>query len=255
MQLAKISVIAGGGSGGARTHSDSQGYHAGGAGGAGGYIYNASYTLPAGTYSVTVGSGGTKVTADDTNGNAGGNSVFNDQTAIGGGRGAGLEYTTGGNGGSGGGGSQTGSEPGGTGTVGQGNTGGTGNDGAGYGGGGAGAGSSASGQSAGSGTANSISGSSVTYCVGGVGGGGGPGFQTSGTTYGSSGGGKNRDDGDYSGNAGGVNGVVIIRYATAQFGSCTGGTITTSGTDTIHTFTSSGTFIVTLLAPFLFFLD
>ena len=40
----------------------------------------------------------------------------------------------------------------------------------------------------------------------------------------------------------GSSGRVIIRYTTADFGACTGGTITTSGSDTIHTFTSSGTF-------------
>jgi len=39
---------------------------------------------------------------------------------------------------------------------------------------------------------------------------------------------------------------VIIRYVTADFGTCTGGTKTTinSGATTIHTFTSNGTFTV-----------
>jgi len=45
----------------------------------------------------------------------------------------------------------------------------------------------------------------------------------------------------------GSDGVVIIRYPTADWGICTGGTKTTDGTDTIHTFTSSGTF--TAVAP------
>ncbi|MEK9144991.1 MAG: hypothetical protein AAB339_05220, partial [Elusimicrobiota bacterium] len=46
----------------------------------------------------------------------------------------------------------------------------------------------------------------------------------------------------------GANGIVIIRYGTADFGACTGGTITTDGADTIHAFTSSGTFTVALPA-------
>jgi len=42
----------------------------------------------------------------------------------------------------------------------------------------------------------------------------------------------------------GGSGIVIISYITADFGECTGGTITTDGADTIHTFTSNGTFTV-----------
>lgn len=42
----------------------------------------------------------------------------------------------------------------------------------------------------------------------------------------------------------GADGVVIIKYLTADFGECLGGTITTDGDYTIHTFTSSGTFTV-----------
>jgi hypothetical protein len=44
--------------------------------------------------------------------------------------------------------------------------------------------------------------------------------------------------GGASGNGG--SGIVIIRYAGAQRG--TGGTVTSSGGFTIHTFTSSGTY-------------
>jgi hypothetical protein len=43
--------------------------------------------------------------------------------------------------------------------------------------------------------------------------------------------------------ASGGSGVVIIRYAGAQVG--TGGTVTTVGSDTVHTFTSTGTFTYT----------
>lgn len=45
----------------------------------------------------------------------------------------------------------------------------------------------------------------------------------------------------------GGGGRVIIKYTTANFGTCTGGTITTSGLQTIHTFNSSGTFTLVAL--------
>ncbi len=111
------------------------------------------------------------------------------------------------------------------------------------------------------GTASSLSGASVTYgggggggsgtgtgAAGGTGGGGHGGdnagnFITSGTDgLGGGGGGTVGNPG--VGNNDGGNGVVIVRYVTANFGPCTGGTITTDGSDTIHTFTSSGTFTV-----------
>ncbi|NBV80048.1 MAG: hypothetical protein EBR62_09370, partial [Verrucomicrobia bacterium] len=55
------------------------------------------------------------------------------------------------------------------------------------------------------------------------------------------GGGGGGGAGDKGGNGG--SGVVIIRYLTGT-ATCTGGTVTTSGLYTIHTFTSSGTFTV-----------
>jgi hypothetical protein len=54
------------------------------------------------------------------------------------------------------------------------------------------------------------------------------------------------------GNAGdgvGANGVVKIKYVTDSFGTCTGGTKTTDGIYTIHTFTSSGDFFVPKTVP------
>lgn len=92
----------------------------------------------------------------------------------------------------------------------------------------------------GAGKANDISGGSVTYAAGGRSGTGGAG--TAGGANTGNGGNGNSGAGAVGG-AGG-SGVVIIRYVTADFGTCTGGTITTSGADTIHTFTSSGTFTV-----------
>jgi hypothetical protein len=56
---------------------------------------------------------------------------------------------------------------------------------------------------------------------------------------GSGGGGGPNAAGPKGGN--GASGVVIVRYAGAQLGS--GGTVTSAGGYTIHTFTSSGTFV------------
>jgi hypothetical protein len=80
--------------------------------------------------------------------------------------------------------------------------------------------------------------------AGGAGGGGNGSFGSPGTggtagtanTGGGGGGGQNGN-----GYAGG-SGIVVIRYLTVDFGTCTGGTITTDGAYTVHTFTSSGTF-------------
>ena len=53
---------------------------------------------------------------------------------------------------------------------------------------------------------------------------------------GAGGGGSSSTDGTgYPGGVGG-SGTIIIRYVTAQWGRCTGGIITTDGTDTVHTF-------------------
>jgi hypothetical protein len=98
----------------------------------------------------------------------------------------------------------------------------------------------------GAGSASSISGSSVTYAGGGggmgtsAGGAGGAGGGGSGATgsagtvnTGGGGGGNNAAVGGAGGS-----GVVIVSYAGAQ--RYTGGTVTTSSGNTIHTFTSSG---------------
>jgi hypothetical protein len=74
-----------------------------------------------------------------------------------------------------------------------------------------------------------------------------------GNTYGASGGNASANSGSGGGGAGagssaglasggnGGSGVVIIRYLTSDFGTCTGGTKTTDGSYTVHTFNSSGT--------------
>ncbi|WP_264521865.1 glycine-rich domain-containing protein [Flavobacterium sp. N1994] len=102
--IGQVLVVAGGGSG-----AKGRQQLGGAGGGAGGVVFSNAYTLTYGTYSVTVGNGGTSVTSPGigaVNGNNGGNSVFGTLTAIGGG-GGGSDYISsayfGQNGGSGGG--------------------------------------------------------------------------------------------------------------------------------------------------------
>jgi len=76
---------------------------------------------------------------------------------------------------------------------------------------------------------NDISGSSVTYAAGGVA------EVGNSPTAGTNGGGGG------AGGAGGT-GTVIIRRITADSSSASGGTVSTDGSDTIHIFTSDGTY-------------
>lgn len=266
-------VVAGGGGGGG---ADQNGSGGGGAGG----LLTSTNAFSVGSYAVTVGAGGAGGAAGNNKGTAGGNSVIAGVATATGGGGGGANGAPADNGGSGGGGASEGSTAGGTGTVGQGNDGGTGSSNGGgteVGGGGGGAsavganGSSAgngTGGNGGAGTASSISGASVTY----AGGGGGGNFNTGGTagTGGAGGGGNgglndegsagtaNRGGGGggaaeagvgagFAGGAGG-SGVVIISYTTGAM-IATGGVVTTSGGNTIHTFLSSGTFEVLWINP------
>ena len=242
-------TIAGGGGGGTAPR--------GGGGGAGGMVSQSLLFSMGQAYSITVGAGGAA-------GVAGSNSSISTLvSAIGGGRGG--TYTSPGpsSGGSGGGGGAA--QSGASGTAGQGNAGGAGATGtydAGGGGGGAGAvGGNHSGGNyggtGGAGLASSISGSSVTYAgggggatgsgpisyagPGGAGGGGMGGYSSTAGVAGTanSGGGGGGAPNGAAGGAGG-SGVVIIRYLGEQ--RATGGTVTSSGGYTIHTFTTSGTF-------------
>jgi len=230
-------------------------------GGAGGLLYYGAETpktpngaaigvSPKTAYSIVIGAGGA------SGANNGVNTTGFGFTAIGGGYGASSGGgAVGGSGGSGGG--QAGTGGGGpypntsTGTAGQGNDGGdrsNDNNDRDGGGGGAGAvggngnGSGASG-SGGNGLQYSISGTATYYAgggagvavtqgVGGLGGGGGSTTTNAGTA--NTGGG-----GSGSGGSGG-SGIVVLRYLGGQRG--TGGTVTSAGGYTIHTFTSSGTF-------------
>ena len=203
-------------------------------------------------------------------------------TAIGGGAGDSQDGNNANSGGSGGGGAGGGnpvSAAGGDGTVGQGNAGGDaynpGGSGAtkyaGGGGGGAGAAggtglSNGTSGAGGDGLASNISGTSVTRAggggagdnryggsssAGGAGGGGAGGSSNTNGTAGTAntGGGGGAGSGNSGGNSSyaggnGGSGVVILRMQTSNYSGTTTGspTVTTSGTDTIITFTSSGTY-------------
>ena len=264
-------VIAGGGGGG--------GGDGAGGGGAGGYLTSTT-TLTAGTsYTVTVGAGGAGGTGGGTysNGTVGSNSVFSSITASGGGYGGiggnATTSTAGGNGGSGGGGGGRGAQAGGTASSGQGSAGGTsasgdvGGSSRGAGGGGASAvggnGTALTvGGNGGNGTASSITGSSVTYAGGGAGGGYSDSSTGAAATGGTGGGGNavlggsgnagtintggGGAGGSYNGNNGGNggSGIVILSVPTTNYSGTTTGspTVTTSGSNTILKFTSSGTY-------------
>ena len=256
-------TVAGGGGGGGL----------GGGGGAGGFLVATNAVNSGTSYAVTVGAGGaggansTSITGIGVSGSN--SSIAGIGTAIGGGGGGvgGSVVTANGVSGGSGGGCGTGSvtvATAGSGTSGQGNAGGVNfNNVPTYGGGGGGgasavgaAGSSSKAGDGGAGSSSSISGSAVTYAGGGgsgayngttIGtggaGGGGNGSNTAtgvaGTINLGGGGGGGSYTPNGAGGAGG-SGVVIISYAGAQRG--TGGTITSSGGYTIHTFTSSGTY-------------
>ena len=255
-------LIAAGGGGGGSGHNGG-----GGGGGAGGYITNSSKTLNTGTtYTVTVGAGGAGSVGTGSSGvgTAGGDSsLTGETTAVGGGRGGYNSANLASSGGSGGGGGGNAGTAGAAGTSGQGNAGGaaagSGSSASGGGGGGSG-GAGATGVGAahgGAGTSNSITGSAVSYAGGGGGGafssGGGTGNGGGGNGGGSVAVGANATDGTGGGGGGGGqdslggdggNGVVIISVPTTNYSGTTSGspTVTTSGSNTIMTFTASGSY-------------
>jgi len=251
----EVLAVGGGGAGGA-----GNGTRPGGGGGAGGFVEKC-LALGVDTYAVVIGAGGS------SSGDAGNNTTFDTSliVALGGG-GGGTAGGNGDNGGSGGGASQA-SASAGTGTPGQGYNGGAGLD-TDEGGGGGGASEAGSngaaevGGAGGDGKVSTISGASVTYAggggggcentgVGGAGGAGGGGagsattHGTAGTANTGGGGGGGASAAPGNGGAGG-SGIVIVRYLTGKY-TATGGTITTSGGYTIHTFTSNGTFEITAI--------
>lgn len=231
-------LVGGGGGGGNGFSGDS-----GGGGGGAGQVTTGTASLNVGTYTVTVDPGGAAVTDGGTT------SAFS-ATAAGGHHGL-------------------------TGSSGFGNTGGasgsgkTGGGFTGFGGGG-GAGDSVNGTNAsgnnggvgGNGTSNSITGSAITYAGGGGGasvgtstgasggsGGGGTGggnsiVATAGTANTGSGGGAGSGGVSTVPGAAGGSGIVVVSFPTGSLIGVTGGTITFTDTNEVHTFTSSGTLTV-----------
>ncbi len=257
------SLAGGGGAGGYRTSAGTSG---------GGASAESSLTFIGGTtYTITVGAGGS---GGATGSNGGDSSISGSGlttiTSIGGGAGS-NNGTAGASGGSGGGSGRDSVNTGGAGTSGQGfaggNGGGSSNSSAASGGGGAGAvGASVSspwtGGNGGVGVASTITGSSVYRAGGGGGaayaslgrdggtggnGGGGNGSGNSATSAtagtANTGGGGGGGMSNSSGKAGG-SGVVILRVATSKYSGITTGspTVTTSGSNTIITFNSSGSY-------------
>ena len=262
----------GGGAGGYRASFNSETSGGGGSS-------ESSLSLKTGTeYTITVGAGGAAVshTGSLVDGNEGINSSISgsditDITSIGGGGGG----APGNNGGSGGGATASGNQNGGSGTANQGFDGGdvpnsSSNRNAGAGGGGASAaggdvnsgGTAGNGGAGGNGVASTITASSVTRAGGGGGaggqggsvgsggsGGGGAGANDStspvaGTANtGSGGGGGNHNHSTKSSGAGG-SGIVILRVPTANYSGTTTGSpgVSTSGSDTILTFTGDGSY-------------
>jgi hypothetical protein len=255
-------LLVAGGAGGGGTFSTG-GYVGGGGGGAGGYISQSATVISGVSNAIIIGAGGAggSASASPTNGSAGVNSTFLTSTATGGGGGGNGGATVNGlSGGSGGGGSGY-TSTGGAGTSGQGNTGGNGSGSATFnagGGGGASAVGSNGSVTGGAGGAGLNWQSLGTFYAGGGGGGsylstGGAGGSGGGGTGGNTaslgasgtantgGGGGGVGGNNPSGTTGaGGSGITIIRYLGSQRG--TGGTVTSAGGYTYHTFTASGTF-------------
>lgn len=265
-------LVVGGGAGG--------GANWGGGGGAGQVVAGTTNFSSNQTYTITIGNGGTGATGGGQ-GTNGGTTTFNglglSVSAVGGGGGGyNINLTTavngasGASGGGGGGGGNTRST-GGAATAGfSGGSVTVDNSGSGGGGGSSSAGSNGTaigiGGAGGNGTTSSITGSAVAYAGGGGGGsnsgttaasggtgGGGNGGNTFGgpganaTGYGSGGGGGATN----SGNGGnGSRGVVIISVPTSQIGTYTGAPIVTiNGSNTVLTFTGSGTYVAVSIVP------
>lgn len=261
-------IVAGGGSGGTAFAGVG-----GGGGGAGGLLTGLTPLSGIGIYPVVVGTGGVSVGGNTGYySNSGNNSSFNGIVALGGSHG-GLWLSpavTGGSGGGGGSGNATYliASPG---TAGQGNGGGNGILGHPYaGGGGGGVGSNGLSPVAGNGgnggvaILNSITGTSTYYAGGG---GGGAGYSKLGGIGGSAIGGNGGVGEPITGGAGypgvantgsggggasgwanlkggdGGSGIVVLSYTTGSL-LAIGGTVTTAGGNTIHTFTTSDNFII-----------
>lgn len=238
-------AVAGGGGGSGST----------GAGGAGGYIENATVLVPGTTYTITIGAGGAAATS-------GTNTTGLSVTAVGGG-------TAATSGGSGGGANYTAASTVGSGTTAQGYAGGVANyePGPNYCSGGGGGGANAAGSAGLSGQSRGGNGGAGRYTTitgtltpfGGGGGGGATGNNYTGASSGGAGGGGAGNNatgvagtintgggGGGGGSAGGAggSGIFIMSIPTTRYTGVTTGspTVSTSGSNTILQFTSSGTY-------------
>jgi len=222
LEMKVLVVGAGGGAGGGLSGSW---YAAGGGGGQ--VTSDTNFVVTAIDYNVTVGTGGTDG-GYSSPGGTGGSSIFSTITSVGG-QGA-QNYGYGGQSGSG-------------------NSGGNRNNSSGAGGGGGGDsgegqdGQNSSGGNGGSATADTITGATVYY-----GGGGGGRYPSA---EGTNGAGTYGRGGKATSDATGKQGIVIISWVTADYGTCTitgtGNTITTSGSNSIATFIVDGVFGVRVL--------
>lgn len=227
-----------------------------GGGGAAGGMKTGSLTVATGAYAITVGAGGAGGTSA-AGSNGSNSSIAAAVVSTGGGGGGFGEAGNGVAGGSGGGGGAevTPGTGGAASPAGQGNAGGNGFGSASAGerssGGGGGSSSAGAngiinaGGAGGSGTSSSISGSAVTYAAGGAGWSNTQGSHTgtAGTANTGNGGNATLTNPATAGGAGG-SGIVIISYPTGTL-FATGGAVSISGSNTVHTFTTSGTFTVT----------
>ena len=227
-------VVAGGGAGGG--WQDSVG--GGGGGGAGGLLQGSATLTRGQVYTAVVGAGGVRFSGNGGNSSLTG-SGLSIPTAIGGG-GGGTISENGRAGGSGGGGAAYvfGATSGGAGTPGQGFAGAGPQNPAGGGGGGA-SGTPAPGGGGGPGLTSSITGTSVLYAIGGFG------FYNGKAMPANSGYGGDGYVGPFGVNGqDGATGVVILRIPTVYYtGSVTGSvSVSTTGNDTVLTFTGNGTY-------------
>lgn len=258
--VAQYLMVAGGGGGGGTE---------GGGGGAGGLLSGSQTLVTGTTYTITVGAGGAGQLGTGSNGS---DSTAFSLTAVGGGGGGHGQGGGATNGGSGGGAAGYNNTTAfGLGIAGQGNNGGSGSASGNFGGGGGGgaggvgqAGGTTAGGNGGVGLQSSITGTATYYAGGGGGGiyfsgsggtgglgGGANGGNTSNATpapsgtanTGGGGGGGANVSGFQTGGTGG-SGVIILSIPTSEYTGVTTGspTITTSGSNTILKFTSSGTY-------------
>ena len=246
-------VVAGGGNGG--NYLSGAWGAGGGAGGfrsnvvgspsGGGCVAEAAYIATVQTYTITVGAGGGASGFSSVSSSGGNSSIVpvsgTTISCTGGGKGGNGNTSGGTTSGGSGGGNGLGAN-GGSGTACEGFAGGgaTGGNTSGGGGGAASVGlHQNAGSGGGAGVVSSITGTSVTYSAGGGGGG-----TTNGVYAGDGSGGSNPG---VTSRGTGSNGIVVIRYLVGGI-TATGGTISTSGGYTIHTFTTSSSFVVTALS-------